>query len=56
MDIKQLRNFVSIVDHKSFSKAAVSRNLSQPAISLSISNLEKEVDAQLLVRKFQPIT
>ena len=56
MDIKQLRNFVSIVDHKSFSKAAAFRNLSQPAISLSISNLEKEVDAQLLVRKRNEVT
>ncbi|MDG2320986.1 MAG: LysR family transcriptional regulator, partial [Rhodospirillaceae bacterium] len=56
MDIKQLRNFISIVDHKSFSKAAAFRNLSQPAISLSISNLEKEVDAQLLIRKRNEVT
>ena len=56
MDIKQLRNFVSIVDHKSFSKAAAFRNLSQPAMSLSMSNLEKEVDAQLLVRKRNEVT
>lgn len=56
MDIKQLRNFVAIVDHKSFSKAAKSRNLSQPAISLSMSTLEKEVDAKLLVRQRNDIT
>ena len=56
MDIKQLRNFVAIVDHKSFSKAAKSRNLSQPAISLSMSNLEKEVDAKLLVRQRNDVT
>lgn len=56
MDIKQLRNFVAIVEHKSFSKAAKYRNLSQPAISLSMSNLEKEVDAKLLVRQRNDVT
>jgi DNA-binding transcriptional LysR family regulator len=50
MDIKQLKYFVSIVDQKSFSKAAKDLNVSQPALSLSIRNLEREMGSQLLVR------
>lgn len=56
MDIKQIRNFVSVADQKSFSKAAASLNLSQPALSLSIRNLEQELDSKLLLRTRKEVT
>jgi LysR family cyn operon transcriptional activator len=50
MDFKQLRNFVTIADCQSFTKAAATLNTSQPAMSVSIKNLEREIGADLLVR------
>ncbi len=50
MDIRQLRNFVAVADHKNFTRAAAFLNLSQPALSVSIRNLEHELDATLFIR------
>ena len=50
MDFKQLRNFVAIADCQSFTKAAATLNVSQPALTVSIQNLEREIGADLLVR------
>ncbi|NEZ47638.1 LysR family transcriptional regulator [Clostridium niameyense] len=50
MDFKQIEAFISVAKHKSFSKAANSVFLSQPAISSHISSLEKELNVQLFDR------
>lgn len=50
MEIRQLRYFVSIVDHKSMSKAAERLHVAQPALSQQIASLEKDLGVQLLVR------
>lgn len=50
MDFKQLQNFVTVADCRSFTKAAAVLNISQPAISVSIKNLESELRADLLIR------
>lgn len=50
MDFKQLRNFVAVADHHSFTKAAKGLGLSQPALTVSIRNLENEIGAALLSR------
>ena len=50
MDFRQLRNFVAVADHRSFSRAAAWLNLSQPALSVSIKNLEREIEADLFIR------
>ena len=50
MDVKQLRNFVAVADHKSFTRAAAVVNLSQPALSVSIRKLEHELDTVLFLR------
>lgn len=42
--------FVTIVRHSSFSKAAEALHMSQPSLSKSIQNLEKELGAPLLER------
>ena len=56
MEFNQLEAFVSIVKHKSFSKAAKELYLTQPTISSHIQNLEKELLTNLLDRKNKNIT
>lgn len=50
MDFKQIEAFISVAKYKSFSKAAYSIFLSQPAISSHILSLEKELSIQLFDR------
>lgn len=50
MDFKQIEAFINVAKFKSFSKAATSSFLSQPAISSHIASLEKELIVQLFDR------
>jgi LysR family nitrogen assimilation transcriptional regulator len=50
VDIRQLKYFVSIIDHKSFTKAANVLRVAQPALGLQIRKLEEELNVKLLVR------
>lgn len=50
MDIRQLRYFVAIVEQGSFSKAAATLNVAQPALSLHVRNMEADVGKPLLFR------
>ncbi len=50
MDFKQIEAFINVAKHKSFSKAANSIFLSQPAISSHIASLEKDLHVQLFDR------
>lgn len=50
MDLKQLRYFYEIVRLGSFTRAAESLHVAQPAISVSIRKLETELDLQLFQR------
>ena len=50
MDLKVIRQFIEIVDNGGFGKAAEKIHISQPALSKSISQLEKELDLVLLER------
>ncbi|KZE37721.1 hypothetical protein AV656_09305 [Bhargavaea cecembensis] len=50
MDLRQMEYFVKVVSHGSFSKAAEALHISQPSLSKSIQNLEKELGAPLLER------
>lgn len=50
MDFKQIEAFVTVVDQKSFSKAADICLLTQPTISARISTLEKELGVRLIDR------
>lgn len=56
MEFNQLETFVSVVKHKSFSKAATELYLTQPTISNHIQNLENELSTTLLDRKSKNIT
>lgn len=50
MNLHHLRLFAAVVEHGGFSKAAVALNLSQPAISKSLKELEAETSLELLDR------
>lgn len=46
----RLEFFIKLVDSGSFTKAAKDLHLSQPALSIAIQKLERELDAKLIVR------
>lgn len=55
MEFKQLQSFVSVVQHKSFTKAADYLYLSQPTISAHIRQLEEELGKRLILRTTKSI-
>lgn len=50
MDVRQLRYFLSVAEHESFSRAAAVLRVAQPALSRQIQHLEAELGVQLLSR------
>ncbi|RDJ20003.1 LysR family transcriptional regulator [Bosea caraganae] len=50
MNFRQFQYFIGVVDAGSFSRAALSLHVAQPALSLQIANLEEELGTPLLVR------
>lgn len=56
MEFNQIESFLSVVKHKSFSKAAKELFLTQPTISNNIQNLEKELNTSLLNRTSKSIS
>ncbi len=56
MNIWQLKTFCTVVEKKSFTKAADVVRLTQPSISAQIAELEKFYGTQLLVRKGREVT
>ncbi|MFZ6771836.1 LysR substrate-binding domain-containing protein [Undibacterium sp. SXout7W] len=53
MELRQLRYFVSIVDHGSLSRAAKVLHIVQPALTQQLQQLEEELGATLLHRSAQ---
>ncbi|PBC80340.1 DNA-binding transcriptional regulator, LysR family [Streptomyces sp. 2112.3] len=51
MDPQQLRTFVAVVDHRSFSVAAQALGYTQSAVSQHIASLETDLEAPLLTRR-----
>lgn len=56
MDLRNLRNFVAVVDAGSLSKAAALLYIAQPALTAQIKKLETEFGAQLLERSHAGVT
>ncbi len=50
VQLELYRVFLAVAKNRSFSKAAEELHISQPAISQSISSLEKELETQLFIR------
>lgn len=55
MNIAQLRTFITVVEHGSFSEAARVMGISQPAVTMQIQSLESEVNATLLDRRYRGV-
>lgn len=54
--IKQLKAFIAVADHRSFAEACNHLNLSQPALSITIKNLEETLGGALLVRSTRTLS
>ncbi|MDE5978214.1 MAG: LysR family transcriptional regulator [Turicibacter sp.] len=48
--IDELRSFIQVIEEENFTKAAQKLNLSQPAVSMHISGLEKQLNTILILR------
>lgn len=55
MNIAQLRTFVTVVEHASFSEAARAMGLSQPAVTMQVQALESDLGATLLDRRYRKV-
>lgn len=55
MNINQVRAFIAVVDHGSFSEAARATGLSQPAVTMQIQGLESDLGATLLERRYRKV-
>lgn len=56
MNLNQVRYFVSVAEHRSFTKAAAQHYISQTAITQQIQALEEKVGAKLINRNSRPIS
>jgi len=50
LELQQLRQVVALAEHGSFVRAAASMHISQPALSRSIKNLERQFGSELFLR------
>ena len=50
IDMRQMRYFIAIVEHGSFSRAAEFLHVAQPALSLHVRNMEADLGTALLFR------
>lgn len=55
MNTQQLRTFVTVVEHGSFSEAARVLGVSQPAVTMQIQSLEGALGATLLDRRYRRV-
>jgi len=51
LELQQLRQVVAIAEHGSFVRAAAALHISQPALSRSIQNLERQFGSELFLRR-----
>lgn len=56
MNVSQLRTFVAVVDHGSFSEAARVLGISQPAVTMQIQALEADIASTLLDRGYRKVS
>ena len=55
MELRNVRAFLAVADERHFGRAAASLNLTQPALTLRIQVLEKELGIQLLQRNSRQV-
>ena len=54
-DLSLLHTFLTVIEHQSMSQAALSLNLTQPAITKKIKRLESLLEAELIDRNTRPL-
>lgn len=55
MNISQLKAFLAVVEHGSFSEAARAMGVSQPAVTMQVQALESDIGAVLLDRRYRRV-
>ena len=50
MDNSQLETFLAIIEHRNYSRAAESLNVTQPTVTARVKNLENELNCKLFNR------
>jgi DNA-binding transcriptional LysR family regulator len=55
VNLTQLKAFLAVVEHRSFSEAARALGLSQPAVTMQVQSLEAEAGATLLDRRYRRV-
>ncbi len=55
MNIQQLKTFIAVVEHESFSEAARALGISQPAVTMQLQSLESDIGATLMDRRYRRI-
>jgi DNA-binding transcriptional LysR family regulator len=56
MELYQIRHFAAVAETGSFTKAAITAAVSQPALSASIAKLEEELGVKLFHRSPKSVT
>ena len=56
MDLRRLTLFLAVAEHGNFTRAAEATYMSQPAVSLAVKELEREVGAELFYRLGRQVT
>jgi DNA-binding transcriptional LysR family regulator len=56
MELRQLRYLVEIVERGGFSPASRAIRVAQPALTMAIQKLEREMGAKLIDRDARPVT
>src|SRR5207302_6378702 len=55
MTLRQLRYFVALARHRHFGRAADACGITQPALSMQVMELEREINANLVERRSDEI-
>lgn len=56
MELRQLRYFIAIAEHRGYRKAALMLHVTQPALTQAMLELESEAGVKLLDRSVRPLT
>jgi DNA-binding transcriptional LysR family regulator len=56
MDLRRLSLFLAVAEHGNFTRAAEAAYMSQPAVSLAVKELERELGAELFYRLGRQVT
>src|SRR3954465_13413659 len=50
MELREIKSFIEVADHQSFTKAAAHSYLAQPSLSKAVKKLEEELQVELFDR------